>query len=855
MRKFTKLLSTLLASAMLMSFAGGALAAVPSDVVGTTYEEPAKILGALEIMVGDHETGNFRPDDSLRRSEFAKVAVATLGLSDVAAGSNKPTQYPDVVSNHWANGFINVATNQGLIIGDENGNFRPDDSLSFAEAITVLVRMLGYEPVAETKGSWPTGYLVTASEIGLTKGISSSANEAVKRGMISQLVYNALTINLMEQTGYGENVNYEVVDKTLLEDNLDVTKVAGQVVANEYTRLDSTNGINEDEVQIGDDIYQVGSSDVAHLLGYNVSAYIRENDIGDEEVLVAIAESNKNQTVEIDAENIKEVNDSGKKYIKHWRDRNSSNSVETSYIADNTTIIYNGKYADYDVSLLQPEVGSVKLLDADRDGIYEIAFVTAFSNYVVDDTAVSSQTISDKYGKPALKLDPESDIKYSITKDGEDFEFQDLKEWHVLSVTESLDKMLVSILVSDASVTGTVTEADEESVSINGESYEIAENYTVPINVQDEGTFYLDIMGKIAAVDSSTSAAAGNFAYLMNAAASGSISSDIEFKLFTSEGETKILTGNSKIMFNGSSKTAQEVLTALTSSGAVTAQMVTYDVNADNKITKLNTAVEKAEYNNNVFTQNFKGDDVVYKSASKKLGKYNVNEDTIVFDIPAGETDSENYAIRNMDMFVNESNYNVAIYNMAEDLTAKVVLVTNSTGRTSAEAPIAVVDKIAKVTNDRGEDVEKVYVYYKGEYVAFQTDRTGVLVKDGSTSLQQGDIIQFNTNTKGEIDTVNVLFDVSKKTTEFDKTDENLQTIYGKVDKKFTSSINVTVNDGELNNYSLTGVTIYEYDSSKNQGNIRVASAADIERYDDQEQQRVFIRIFKDEVKEIVIVK
>lgn len=122
--------------------------------------------------------------------------------------------------------------------------------------------------------------------------------------------------------------------------------------------------------------------------------------------------------------------------------------------------------------------------------------------------------------------------------------------------------------------------------------------------------------------------------------------------------------------------------------------------------------------------------------------------------------------------------------------------------------------------------------------------------------LQQGDVIQFNTNTRGEIDTVNVLFDITKKTTEFDKsTDDGLQTIYGKVDKKFTSSINVTVDGGEVNNYSLTDVTIYEYDSSKNQDKIRVASAADIERYDSEEEQRVFIRIFKDEVKEIVIVK
>lgn len=852
MRKFTKLLSTLLASAMLMSFASGVFAAVPSDVVGTEYEEAAKILGALEIMVGDYESGSFRPNDTLRRSEFAKIAVTALGLGNVAAGSDTPTKFPDVVSNHWANGFINVAVNQGLVIGDENGNFRPDDTISFVEAITVLVRMLGYEPAAETKGSWPTGYLVTASEIGVTKGISSSADTAVIRGIIAQLVYNALTVDIMEQTGYGDNIKYEVVEKTLLENNLKVTKVTGQITANEYTRLNSDSGIGKGEVQIGENNYKAASSDAAQLLGYHVTAYIRENDNGDEEVLVTVADKNKNETAEIDAENIKEISE--KKYIKYWTDKSTSNSVETVYISDSLTIIYNGKYTAYDAKYLRPESGSLKLLDSDRDGEFDIVFITEFTNYVVDDIAVNSQTVSDKYGKPALKLDPDSDIQYSITKDGEPFAFADLKEWHVLSVTESLDKELVNILVSDTSVTGIVTEADEESVRIDGTSYKIAANYSEAISVRDEGTFYLDIMGKIAAVDAN-STAAGNFAYLMNAGKSDSLSGSIEFKLFTSEGETKILTAANKLILNGDSVTAASALSSLRVGGSVQAQMVTYDTNSEGKLTKLNTAVEKATYNNNIFTQNFSGTNVIYKSASGKLGKYNLNENTIVFDIPAGETDSEHYAVRTKDMFVNDSDYNVSIYNMAEDLTAKVVLVTNSTGKTGAEMPIAVVDKIAKVQNERGEDVEKVYVYQNGEYASYMSAKSGVFTKNG-TLLQQGDIIQFNTNTRGEIDTVNLLFDISKKTTEFDTAAEDgLQTVYGKVDKKFTSSVNVTVADGEVHNYSLTDVTVYEYDASKNQNKIRVASSADIERYADGNEQRIFIRLFKDEVKEIVIIK
>ena len=136
-----------------------------------------------------------------------------------------------MVSNHWANGYINVATDQGMVIGDDVGTFRPDDTISYAEMVTIMIRALGYEKMAESKGGYPTGYLVTASNIGLTKNVPGSGDEGITRGKVARLVFNGLTIKLMEQVGYGSDVKYEVVDKTLLYDYLDVEKITDQVKA------------------------------------------------------------------------------------------------------------------------------------------------------------------------------------------------------------------------------------------------------------------------------------------------------------------------------------------------------------------------------------------------------------------------------------------------------------------------------------------------------------------------------------------------------------------------------------------------------------------------------------------------
>ena len=53
-------------------------------------------------------------------------------------------------------------------------------------------------------------------------------------------------------------------------------------------------------------------------------------------------------------------------------------------------------------------------------------------------------------------------------------------------------------------------------LTVNGKKYKIAKNYKEDIKLGDEGTFYLDIEGKIAAVDA-TKTLSSNYAYATKA--------------------------------------------------------------------------------------------------------------------------------------------------------------------------------------------------------------------------------------------------------------------------------------------------------------------------------------------------
>lgn len=860
MKSIKKVIASLLAAA---SLAGAipAFAALPEDVAGTRYEEPVQVLSALGIMVGDKDTGLYRPNDTIIRSEVAKMAIHALGLEDVAASSSQSSNFPDVPADHWATGYINVAASQGIVIGDEKGNFRPDDKITYAEAMTIMVRVLGFEPVSETRGGFPSGYIVLGAEAGLNKNVTGSANEPISRGNVAYMTYNALTAKIMEQTGFGSNTTYEVVDKTLLEEKLDVTKGKGQVVAIPNSSITGSSTLNDGQVKIGDTIYETAYN-MNSLLGYNVEFYAKENENGDDEIILAMPQKDNNATLEISADLFDSVTEkSGNKAISYFKSETTSKTT-IAELNDKAILVYNGKNEQMSDALLniKDKAGNMILLDTDKDGKYNIVFVTEYTNMVVEEVT-SSNRIVDKYGAPSLKIDKDdTSISFRITKGLEEIELSDLKEYDVLSIAASLDKELYDITVTNKSVTGKVTEMDDDGVYINGEHYEIAANYTQSVKMNDEGTFYLDIENKIAAVNNSATASS-NYAYLIRA----HISTDAEkanFKLFTKEGKEVVLEAADKIRFNGKSgQNALDVVnTLLNGKSSVEKQLVTFETNSDGKLVTLNTAVDNTStgaVNENVFTKNYVLTNAVFNAKLSKIGNITIDENTVIFDIPSDATSSDDYSIAKISMFEDESKYDVIVFDREDDFTAKAIIVTNADFMTNADSSIAVVSKISSSTNSDDTTTDKLYAFADGKETVLTAEDKGILVKGKGESLENGDIIQYKTNANGEIASIRVLFNIDDKNTEMSATPaENLHTVYGRVTQKFASSMNVTVNGGDVINFVLgKDVTVYTVDTAKNKNNITVGTTGDIQKYDEEEGNRVFVKIYKDEVQEVVIIK
>ncbi|MCR4434558.1 MAG: S-layer homology domain-containing protein [Clostridiales bacterium] len=193
--------------AAILCIATGAYAGGFTDVPGNAvYADALERLSSLGIVSGDG-SGQFRPDEIITREQFAKGMVIASGLETVADSMKGSTIFPDVELNGWSSGYINAALNKGLISGMPDGKFHPGESITFAQACTVLVRALGYTD-DDVQGLWPKNYVGKAAELGLTAGINLGANDGLPRWAFVLMVDRLLDTNVKKASAGDADQTY-----------------------------------------------------------------------------------------------------------------------------------------------------------------------------------------------------------------------------------------------------------------------------------------------------------------------------------------------------------------------------------------------------------------------------------------------------------------------------------------------------------------------------------------------------------------------------------------------------------------------------------------------------------------------
>ena len=190
-RLFALLLAVCMVSSLLTVPAAAADTVRFSDVTDQDTAATVETLRLMGVLDG-YGDGSFRPSAQLNRAQFCKMAVYALSGESELGLYRTVTVFPDVKPSHWAASYINMAAKGKTIIsGYPDGKFHPERPVTVGQAVTILLRMLGYKD-ENVGGVWPDSYMAVGATIGLTDGVGTNGNAPLTRGQAAKLFLNLL---------------------------------------------------------------------------------------------------------------------------------------------------------------------------------------------------------------------------------------------------------------------------------------------------------------------------------------------------------------------------------------------------------------------------------------------------------------------------------------------------------------------------------------------------------------------------------------------------------------------------------------------------------------------------------------
>lgn len=207
-------------------FTGLAFSAAYEDVYDTDPINEALDYLTENGIVEGYKNGEFRPLNLINRAEYTKMVVEAF--SEDAPTLEKYRNCFTDVKDEWYAPYVCYAKEQGFVEGYAENLFEPSENISRAEAVKIIVSILGWEKESSRyKGNfadiglneWYGDYLWVAEERNLFDKLDRyiSPHEYITRAQMSRLLYRALLVEegeefeIMELSDDANTLTYEEI--------------------------------------------------------------------------------------------------------------------------------------------------------------------------------------------------------------------------------------------------------------------------------------------------------------------------------------------------------------------------------------------------------------------------------------------------------------------------------------------------------------------------------------------------------------------------------------------------------------------------------------------------------------------
>ena len=200
MRNLKRALSLGLTAAMISGLM--VMGSSAASYADVTSENNVEAIDVLQTVgiMVGDENGDFNPDQNVTRNEMAVVMSNLMEYNVASYRGTSP--FTDVPS--WAEPYVAACWTNGITAGTSATTYGGDQTVTTAQAALMLMKALGYFQYASDFGSdWQLSTTKQGNAIDLFVGVDSGVTQAMTRNDVAQLVLNTLQSGTVEASTDG----------------------------------------------------------------------------------------------------------------------------------------------------------------------------------------------------------------------------------------------------------------------------------------------------------------------------------------------------------------------------------------------------------------------------------------------------------------------------------------------------------------------------------------------------------------------------------------------------------------------------------------------------------------------------
>ena len=252
MRNLKRALSLGLTAAMISGLM--VMGSSAASYADVTSEDNQEAIEVLQTVgiMVGDENGDFNPDQNVTRNEMA-VIMSNLMEYNVASYKNT-SPFTDVPA--WAEPYVAACWTNGITAGYSDTIYGGSDTVTTAQAALMLMKALGYFQYASDFGSdWQLATTRQGNDIDLFVGVDSGVTQAMTRNDVAQLVLNTLKSGTVQASTDGSWTIGDVTINNNVTYNYITSNQAYATAIDDARSTSNTTDAGKSIVELGEQLY------------------------------------------------------------------------------------------------------------------------------------------------------------------------------------------------------------------------------------------------------------------------------------------------------------------------------------------------------------------------------------------------------------------------------------------------------------------------------------------------------------------------------------------------------------------------------------------------------------------------